>query len=296
MEFLKHLIKDIYISDWQVKVFLSIGILLLQWVIKFFLRKSLKKSQSSSTARYNWRKTSSNFIHLISLILLFFLWSNQLSSFATFLGLLTAGLAIAFKDPIMNLAGWYYVVFRKPFKLGDRIQVDDHTGDVVDISLFEFKLIEIGHWIQGDQSTGRILHLPNQKVFSSVIANYNALVNFIWDEISFTVAFESDFEKLKHDLEKILKDYSGIEYEQAEKRLAEISGEFFINQSKLKATVFYEIKENGILFHLRYLCDPLNRRNAKQNLNEKLLYYFKNNKDMRLNYTTIRVSDTFVEM
>ena len=75
---------------------------------------------------------------------------------STFLGLLSAGVAIALKDPLVNLAGWGFIVWRKPFGIGDRIQLGDSRGDVIDQRIFMFTLMEIGNWVDAERSTGRV--------------------------------------------------------------------------------------------------------------------------------------------
>ena len=96
-----------------------------------------------------------------------------------------------------NLAGWVFIAIRKPFAVGDRIEIGDHTGDVIDMRLFQFTLVETGNWVDADQSTGRIIHIPNGWVFRQSTANYTAGFNFIWNEIPVTVTFESNWEKAR---------------------------------------------------------------------------------------------------
>jgi small-conductance mechanosensitive channel len=76
---------------------------------------------------------------------------------STFLGLVAAGIAVALKDPLTNLAGWLFILWRRPFTAGDRVQIGEHKGDVIDLRLFRFTLLEIGNWVHADQSTGRLL-------------------------------------------------------------------------------------------------------------------------------------------
>lgn len=277
------------LTDLQIKIVLSLLILLVQWILKRLLLSSINKIQSSQTARYNWRKAISYGTNALAWVGIAFLWSNQFGSFATFLGLLSAGLAIAFKDPIVNMAGWYYIVFRKPFKVGDRIEVDEHIGDVVDISLFEFRLIEMGNWVNGDQSTGRILHVPNMRVFSSVVANYNALVDYIWDEIEVNITFESDWRKTKDLLQAILLEHAPQFYKEAEEKLESLSGEYFIQNSKPTPLVFTSVTESGVVFNLRYLCKPNRRRVTKQEIWEAVLDCLAEHKDIEFAYLTRRI-------
>lgn len=72
------------------------------------------------------------------------IWIVGFGSLTTFLGLLSAGLAIAVRDPVTYMSGWIYVLLRKPYKVGDRIQIGDEKGDVIDIRFLEFTILEIG--------------------------------------------------------------------------------------------------------------------------------------------------------
>src|SRR5207244_2876538 len=86
------------------------------------------------------------------------------------------------------------VVYRR---VQDRVQIGPHAGDVIDLGLFQFTLNEIGAWVQADQSSGRIIHVPNGKVFTDPVANYNKGFRYIWNEVPVVVTFESDWKKAK---------------------------------------------------------------------------------------------------
>lgn len=84
-------------------------------------------------------------------------WFEGIHSIATFLGLLSAGVAIALKDLLANLAGWGFIMWRRPFEVGDRVQIGNDTGDAIDLRIFQFTLMEIGNWVEADQITGRTI-------------------------------------------------------------------------------------------------------------------------------------------
>ena len=150
-------------------------------------------------SRYRWRKTQDYITFVIGLFIISSIWIDEFKSLITFFGLLSAGIAIALKDPVTDLAGWLFILWRKPFDVGDRIQIGDHAGDVIDIRIFQFTIIEIGNWVDADQSTGRILHIPNSKIFMEVLANYSIGFNYIWHEIGVMVTFERRLEKSKEN-------------------------------------------------------------------------------------------------
>lgn len=138
---------------------------------------------------------------------------------------MTAGLAIALKEPLTNIAGWLFLITRKPFGMGDRVQIGNHAGDVIDIRLFQFTLMEIGNWVEADQSTGRIIHMPNGLVFNQPQANYGKGFQYIWNEIPVLIAFESNWQKAEKVLDVIVREYSEHLTKSAERRIKEAKGD-----------------------------------------------------------------------
>ncbi|MEE8406735.1 MAG: mechanosensitive ion channel domain-containing protein, partial [Acidimicrobiia bacterium] len=167
------------------------GLIILRWAILKWLRPQLGDVES----QYRATKLTNAAITVTALISLLFIWIDAFDSLTTFLGLLSAGIAIALGDLLKNMAGWAYIMTRKPFQVGDRIEVRGLHGDVVDVRLFRFTLMEVGNWVEGDQITGRLVHVPNGVIFTDTLANYTEGFDYIWEEISFTVTFESSWER-----------------------------------------------------------------------------------------------------
>lgn len=80
-------------------------------------------------------------------------------------------------------------MWRRPFWLGDRVQIGNHARDVVDVRIFTFTLLEIGNWVNGDQSTERVIYVPKGQVFTQMLANYGKGIGYIWNEIGVLVTF-----------------------------------------------------------------------------------------------------------
>jgi small-conductance mechanosensitive channel len=148
------------------KLFVSLLILLFLWLIRISLLQIVRNRTKDIKIRYDWKRSLSLVIPLIGVIIVGAVWLPAFKQFGAFLGLFSAGLAIALKDPLTNFVGWIFLLFRKPFVVGDRVQIGENAGDVVDIRIFQFTILEIGNWVDADQSTGRIIHIPNGKVFN----------------------------------------------------------------------------------------------------------------------------------
>ena len=157
----------------QLKIFASLIIGLVLRILYSLIVKILWRRTENVRTRYSWRKTSGYILIVLGIFLIGRLWFSGFQSIATYLGLLSAGIAIALKDVVSNFAGWLFIISRRPFSVGDRIQIGNYAGDVIDTRVFQFTLLEIGNWVNADQSTGRIIHIPNGMVLSEVLANYS---------------------------------------------------------------------------------------------------------------------------
>ncbi|BDS13678.1 mechanosensitive ion channel family protein [Aureispira anguillae] len=282
------------LTETESKGLTTFIIVLLLWLFQRLMVRSIMKLQNDLAIRYTWRKSLTYGVYLIGIVAIALVWANHFGDFATYLGLLSAGLAIAFQDPIVNMAGWYFILLQKPFKVGDRIQVDNQIGDVVDINLFQFSIVEVGNWVGDEQSTGRIIHIPNSKIFKTPLANYNEGLDYIWNEIKVLVTFESNWKKCKEVLENTLNVHAPKVSEHAKKELQSASGKYLIYYHKVTPIVYTSVEDSGVLLTLRYLCEPKKRRNTTSFLWEKILDEFNHpdNIDMDFAYPTRRAVTT----
>ncbi|MFH1566425.1 MAG: mechanosensitive ion channel domain-containing protein, partial [Gemmatimonadota bacterium] len=158
--------------DLQGRLIQSVAAILLLWGLHRLLLYVRFRRSDDAASLYRWRKTSSYVFCALGVFIVGRVWFEGMQSLSTYLGLLSAGVAIALRDPIVNLAGWAFILWRRPFEVGDRVQIGDYRGDVIDQRIFQFTLMEIGNWVDADQSTGRVIHVPNGIVFTQVQANY----------------------------------------------------------------------------------------------------------------------------
>jgi small-conductance mechanosensitive channel len=281
--------------EMQRRIFTSLIVIILLWLIRTIVIRIVVRRTEDPYIRYRWRKSTIYVVVVIGLLIVGRIWFAGIQPIATFLGLLTAGLAIALQDVVKSVAGWIFVMWRKPFAIGDRIQVGGHAGDVIDIRLFKFSLVEIGNWVDADQSTGRVIHLPNSLIFSDVIANYTMGFEFIWNEIPVLVTFESNWKKAKKILVEIAQKHAAHITKDAEERVKEASKRYLIFFSALTPTVYTSVKDSGVLLTIRYLISPRSRRGSEQGIWEEILEAFSECTDIDFAYPTQRFYDNLSE-
>ncbi len=172
--------------------------------------------------------------------------------------------------------------------MGDRIQLDEVAGDVIDVRYFQFTLMEIGNWVDADQSTGRVIHVPNQKVFSEAVANYTKGLHYIWNEIPVVVTFESDWRRAKEILLDAVTEHSDVLSERAREGLRDAARRYLINYDKLTPIVYTKVADHGVVLTMRYLCDPRRRRGTEMAIWEAMLEAFAQEPHIDLAYPTQR--------
>jgi small-conductance mechanosensitive channel len=274
--------------DLQRKLVISLVIAFSLWVLQVFFQRGYVFRIEDTKQRYQSKKVIGYLFSFLAFLLIGIVWIEDLRSIVTYLGLLSAGLAVALRDPIVDLMAWGFILWRKPFEVGDRIQIGDYAGDVIDIRIFQFSLMEIGNWVHADQSTGRVLHIPNGMVFSKVLANYTKASEFIWNEVPVLVTFESNWEKAKQLTGDIANKHAETFVPNAEESFRRASNQYYLHYGKLTPIVYTTVEESGVLLTIRYLCRPRNRRGSEQTLWEDILRSFQQHPDIDFAYPTHR--------
>ncbi|KOH46378.1 mechanosensitive ion channel family protein [Sunxiuqinia dokdonensis] len=271
------------------RLFVSGVIILMLWVLRMAILRVVWRRTENIKVRYQWKRTLSFVIPFLGIILVSTVWLHAFRQLGAFLGLVSAGIAIALKDPVTNVAGWLFIVFRKPFAIGDRVQLGENTGDVIDIRLFQFTILEVGNWVDAEQSTGRIIHIPNGKVFTDAQANYSSGFKYIWDELAVSITFESDWEKAKSLLEAIAAKHAQQFSKAAEREIIEASKNYMIFYQHLTPIVYVKVRqEYGVTLTIRFLCDPRRRRMMENQIWQDILVEFRKQPDIDLAYPTRR--------
>jgi len=148
-------------------------------------------------------------VALVAVSIIFVNWYAALTALGV--GSIIIGLAV--QTPMKSFIAWIYILVRQPFRVGDRIKIDDATGDVIDVGYLDTTLWEFGgQYISGDHPSGRTIRFPNEKVLDSIVYNYSwPLFPYIWNEIKFQIAYQSDLEFVAKTMQRIVEEELGEE-------------------------------------------------------------------------------------
>ena len=273
----------------QSKLLTSLLVIVGLWLANRLVRRIVVRRTTDLRLRYNAHKSISYISFALGLVLLVRIWFEAIHSVYTFLGLLSAGLAIALKDPIVNIFGWIFILWRRPFVVGDRIEMGAYAGDVIDIRVFQFSILEIKNWVQAEQSTGRVVHVPNGKIFSVEVANYTQGLPFIWTEVPVPVTFESNWRKAKSLLQQIADRHALSVERQYEVQQKADSLRYVIVPGKQTPIVYTHIAPDGVLLTIRCPTHPRERRATEEAICEDILDAFGRHSDIYFAYPTRRL-------
>ncbi len=261
----------------------------LYFILRSLARRILRNQIHDPQRRYVATKTITYILALGLLVAILRIWFGRFVGVLSYLGIVSAGLAIALQKPIVNLAGWLYIITRRPFSVGDRIEIEGCRGDVIDVRLFAFTMIEIGQWVSADQATGRTVHVPNGWVFDKSVANYLQGFDYIWNEIPVTITSESNWRKARDILEAIVEKHSPVSGESIQQQVGRGAERFVIYQHDLRPAVWVSLSDWGTTLTLRYLCPPRKRRRMANDISEAVLAAFEQAGEIDIAYPTYRI-------
>jgi small-conductance mechanosensitive channel len=185
----------------------------LNWLLSLTQRRFLKdaKTKKEKSNIKIFFQVSRYVLILLIVIFAILSYTGSLAGIGVTAGLLSAALGWALQRPITGMAAWLMVVIKRPFEIGDRVIIGQVKGDVVDITLTHIHIGEIGGTIASEETSGRVILVPNAKLFEQDIINYTRENELILDQVKFTITFESDIEEAKQiakeSVKEVIKNY-----------------------------------------------------------------------------------------
>ena len=193
------------------------------------------------------------------------------------LGVVGFAVTFALQQPLFSLTGWFYIMLKRPYQVGDRVAIEGSKGDVVEVDFLVTTLWEInGDLVSSHQPSGRTTTVPNSVVLSSHVHNYTREeFPFVWNELEVQVAYETDLAFAREQMAAAADDYLGnrmaAQVERYRERMAETPVELDVNS---RPSVNVVQKESWVTLRLRYLVDPRRGQRVRNELYEDILAAF----------------------
>lgn len=252
---------------------------LITFIILHVLRKvllnRLYQKLKGSDYWYETQKFARWANNILLFIIFFFIFGNKLTGLTTALGFAGAGITYALREVIVSIAGWFAILFGDFFNAGDRVRLGGIIGDVVDISALRTTLMEVGEWVDGDQYTGRKVRVANSYIFTSPVYNYTSSFEFLWDELTIPLPFDSDLPLVREILLELAEKHTDSYKDQAKQSWSHMRRDFKLEDASLENQVYLNLRENIAEVSLRYVVHYQERREVKDKLYTDIFKRFK---------------------
>jgi small-conductance mechanosensitive channel len=177
---------------WENNVLIAVAgvvlLIIIAAIVQHFLARRV--ADPHNKARMRW------FVWVVAVYAMVLLVSSvfrsRLGQVGLAVGLIGAGAAVAFQEVIASIAGWLTILLAGFYRVGDRVDVGGIQGDVIEIGVLRTRLMEIGDWVKGDLYNGRVVFVTNGFIFKAPVYNYSGKFEFLWDELTLPVRYDSD--------------------------------------------------------------------------------------------------------
>ena len=278
----------------EIERTVTIGAIILFFLfLLFFIKYLVKRYMSDNDRFYSINKALNISFVTILILTLLLAYIENVSYLVTILSFASAGIAIAMKDWFMSLMGWMTIVMGGAIHVGDRVKFVrdgvEYVGDVVDISMLRMTMHEdITLTTQtSNRRAGRIIFVPNNFIFTDMIANYShAGLKTVWDGIDFVVTFDSDIHKASQIAKEITKKYSKGYTDITRKQLNKLRSQYSMKNTNVEPRVFTLIDPYGMKISAWYLTNSYATLTLRSTISAEIISRIQAEDDIHLAFPT----------
>lgn len=261
-DFCKYISSITTINQEYIHLLLSTSIVL---AIFHFVKKSslfLVKKIKNDKRKFILSNTFTIILNILLVLILLFIWDNYIKGLMTLISFISAAMTVALRDFVLNFVCGIYIKVKKIFRIEDRIQIDNLKGDVINISMFSFEVLEISTDEVNGQSTGIIVTFPNSIIISKPVKNINKGFKYIWDEIKVKICLDCDLKSNKKEIYRIVNSLDVINSipRKMKRQISNASTTNRIYFNKYDPIIYTKIVDNYVELTVRYLIHPKKAR------------------------------------
>jgi small-conductance mechanosensitive channel len=266
-----------------------VGFAVIYGFFRMILPFLITRHVSDLKTKYHLRKVSYVMYLFVLAVALLSIWVENPQTLLVTYGLIGAGVAVALQDFFKNFVGGIVIFLTSPFNVGDRIEWDETSGDVIDIGLLSTTLMEINEWIQGNQATGRMTMIPNGKILTQSVQNFTKDHDFLWDEIEIPLTYDSDWRKAEQEVEEIIHEETREVGELAERQLKKLGGRYYYMQREMEPVTNIRPTDNWVTLQVRYVTHARGRRTLRTHLFRLVVQHIEQADDIKIASSTIDI-------
>ncbi len=240
-----------------------VGLFFNTWLEKLLGKSSLDQRQMQTL-----RATARVSVQVLAVLLILLVIFGPPSNLGTFVGLATAGLTVALKDFIVGFLGWFVLMRKNGIRLGDWVEINGVTGEVIEIGLFHTVLLETGNWTDSGHPTGRRVTFTNSYAIEGHYFNFSTSGQWLWDELQVVLPTGEDPYPMIDAIQKCVVEATQATAKEAAKELRSAAGNRDIGSFSAEPAINLRPVLGGIELSVRYITQANQRSQLRTKLNQ----------------------------
>lgn len=275
--FCSYLSKITSIDELNLYLVLSTSLVVVLFLGLRKLGKKIISKKISGRKEYFISQTYLVILNIFEMLMLLFIWDDYIKSLMTLISVMSAAMTIALREIILNFFCGLYIKIKKPFKVEDRIQIDDLKGDVMNISALDFEILEVSTKEENGQSTGIVITMPNSVVFSKSVKNINKGFKYVWNELTVKVKMDGDLVTNKQELYKIVNGVEVVKNipKKMKEQINSVNTTNRVYFNNYEPIIYTKIVDDHIELTIRYLMHPKKARYVESVIWNKIYLAYK---------------------
>lgn len=269
-----------------VKLLFTLAFLMTAWTVRAAVIGVLRRLLGGGVAdprRFWSRQVVRLVVAAVVLLGTVSIWVTPQTDLSTGIGLVTAGLAFALQKVIVAFAGYFVILRRDTFGVGDRITLGGVRGDVVRLGFLRTTIMEMGQppsvsaaadpavWVHSRQYTGRIVTVSNGVIFDEPVYNYTRDFPYIWEEISIPLPFTVDRRQVESVMLGAVRSHAVVDDEPASRALEHLRRRYAMAEATSEPRSYWRITDSCLELSVRFLTTPRGVREVKDRITRQLL-------------------------
>ena len=243
-----------------------IGLFFDGWVETLLVRTSLDRRQVETL-----RAVTRVSLQVAGVVLILLVIFGPPPNLGTFLGLAGAGLTVALKDFIVGFIGWFVLMGKNGMRLGDWVEINGVTGEVVELGMFHTVLLETGNWTDSGHPTGRRVTFTNSFAIEGHYFNFSTSGQWLWDELQVVLPTGQDPYPIVDAIQKKVIEATAESGKKAEQEWR--SAARSADTAALSAAPAINVKPviGGVEIAVRYITQAHERYQMRAKLNQVMV-------------------------
>ena len=222
--------------------------------------------QTDRRRLHQLRTVSKLAVQVTGVLLVLLILFGPPTQMTTLIGLATAGLTVALKDFIVGFFGWFVLLGRNGLHIGDWVEIEGVSGEVIDIGLLKTVLLEVGNWTSTGHPTGRRVAFLNSFAIEGHFFNFSTAGQWLWDQLVVTLPSTADPYKIAEQIVELVGRETESDARQAEQDWRRVTARYGVREFSAKPAVELRPGGAGLEVAVRYITRAPQRFEVKSRL------------------------------